>query len=128
VVNPVILVLGSAILVMESCLVYVNYLARVKHKRYFSEGNWVWRFFDRLGITGISLLVHFTVVFAVTLFAMSSPITFGLGALFGLVYMNLIMDYMTYRRFQKCIGRKCPFLEEKVEHCRECEGREHGEK
>lgn len=120
-VNPLMVFFALPIFVLEVCLLYINYLARVKYKQYFREQNWIWRFFDRSNNVPLSLLLHFGIVFIFTLAAMSIEITFPLGTLFGFLYANLYFDFKTYSKFKRCAKRKCLFMEEKVDRCRQCE-------
>jgi len=94
--------------IIETVLVYVNYLARVRYKKYFVELNSLWNKLDRKS-TSTSLLAH---IFIVLLIATVTA-AFCLEAYFfvlGFLMFNMISDMATVAQRTQCIKITCPYL------------------
>ena len=105
----------------EFYLLYLNYLARVRYKKYFTEMNPTWKWFDKRGWVHVSLFLGFMLSFGLAL--VFGPILLAhalLGFLAGTISTNAIFDHMTFGRRYLCIKLRCDKLEE-VSKCTKCE-------
>jgi len=104
----------------EFYLLYLNYLARVRYKKYFVELNPTWRWFDKRGKTHVALLLGFLISFFIIIFLGITELHIFLGFMVGIISTNTVFDDMTFRRRYLCIKFQCTKLEE-VRKCTECE-------
>ena len=108
-------------MISELYLVYVNYLARVRYKKYFTEMNPTWKWFDKRGLTHVSLVLGFIISFLIAIFF--GPVLLAhslIGFLAGAIATNAVFDRITFGRRYLCIKLRCKRLEE-VRKCTTCE-------
>lgn len=94
------------IVAMTLALEYVNYRARVSFK--LLEMNPIWRWFDKRGLTWMSLMLHFCIVVGLTsVFLFVYGLAFSLGVFVGFISLNLVADYLTLSKNKRCMTM-CP--------------------
>ena len=99
---------------------YVNYLARVKYKEHFKETSKLWLWFDKRGLTVLSLILHFVIITVVMVFLASySELQFFAGLGCGVLFLNVIVDESSLKRKLACVETKCKNLEIKKK-CLDC--------
>ena len=104
----------------EIVLLYVNYLARVRYKKYFTEVNPTWKWFDNRGLTHLALFLGFLASIGLIIgggFLASHAL---LGLLVGSIMTNAFFDVLTFKRRYICIKLKCDRVDE-VAKCTKCE-------
>ena len=104
----------------EVYLMYVNYLARVKYKEHFKETTKLWLWFDKRGLTFLSLILHFVITTSAMIFlALYSELQFFAGLGCGVLLFNVAIDDRTLKSKLPCIEVKCIDLEVKKK-CLDC--------
>ena len=93
--------------VAEVILIYINYLGRVKYRKFFAEGNFVWRKIDEKK-PEVSLGLHIFAVFA--LVAITSFLLELYFFIVGFLSFNIMADFMTVIPRLRCISMKCPVI------------------
>jgi len=105
----------------ELWLIYINYLARVRYKKYFVEMNPTWRWFDKKGLAHLSLVLSFIIDTTIILaFGMSTLTGAFLGLITGMLFTNAAFDQITFRRGFICIKSGCAILEDRITKCMNC--------
>jgi signal transduction histidine kinase len=113
--TPFILLLPT--IAAELCLLYVNNEARVKYEKYFKELNPLWESLDEKS-PKISMIAQFILVIATAILTLSLAIeTFFF--VYGILCLNLMLDYVTTTQRIVCVNIRCPYVINRVA-CLQC--------
>ena len=104
---PTFFLLFLPVTVAEVILIYINYLGGVKYRKFFAEGNFVWRKIDEKK-PEVSLGLHIFAVFA--LVAITSFLLELYFFIVGFLSFNIMADFMTVILRLRCISMKCPVI------------------
>jgi hypothetical protein len=108
-------VIASTYVVAEGYLAYLNYIARVKYKRFFREMTGWWRFLDKKNPV-LSIIAGIAYTGAAMAILLWLQLFTAAGVLLGIVICNAVVDDISLRRRIPCIKSECP----KIEATRSC--------
>jgi len=94
------LILFAFVSLFDFALSWVNWEARVK--RGAIELNPLWRFFDKSGKRILGHLIPFVVVIVIGFVLLVLNLTWVLGFLFGVLFVNLYYDYSNLLKLDLC--------------------------
>jgi hypothetical protein len=95
----------------------VNNKARVKYKKYFKELNPLWENLDEKS-PKISMIAQFILVVATAILTLSFAIeTFFF--VYGILCLNLMLDYVTTTQRIVCVKIRCPYVTNRIT-CLQC--------
>ena len=107
------------IMISEAFLNYVNILARIKYKEYFTETGDLWLKFDKAGKTYLSLFLREIFILSIVYVFLVLGFTHGLYLILGMVTTNAVIDWRTFYLRYFCIKNKCLYLDD-VKRCVNC--------
>jgi len=93
---------------LEIWLLRLNWLGRKKFGMY--ESSRIWRWFDRRGLTTLSLCIHFVGVTLLLSAWMAIGEVLGLAVVVGILLANAIIDNASIKRRSTCM-QFCPEYE-----------------
>jgi len=114
--------------VAEMILLYVNNDARIKYKNYFKELNPLWSNLDEVS-TKLSMIFQFSLVIGISIITLLVKVEIFFFV-YGILCLNLMLDYVTTTQRITCVKMRCPYLENRIV-CLQCmnskkKGEKHG--